>query len=254
VVTGAASEHIDINDVSFTYPRRSIPALDMVNAHWPRGVTALLGANGSGKTTLMTIVAGLRRPTSGEVSAADGTAQSVGYLPQDAGWPPSFTVGELLEYTVWWRRVPRNQRSTACRRAAEAVGLGHRERAKIGELSGGQRRRAMIAQAMVHSPRLLILDEPTAGLDPEQRVGVRETLASLKDTTTVIISTHIIDDVDRICDHVTVLNDGASVFDGDVAAFLSPGGTPASRDDGRSRMERSYLQVLADARASGTQR
>ena len=183
--------------VSFAYGSRRV--LDSLTFSVPPGITALLGPNGAGKTTVLRLLATVRRPDSGSVvvlgsSTAehdlDSVRSALGYLPQDAQWPGRLTVAQFMQLMCWLRKV--DQAPTRIDRALTLVGLADFGRRQLGELSGGEHRKVMIAQALLHEPSLLILDEPTAGLDPRQRVAVRETLKGMRPATSTIISTHML--------------------------------------------------------------
>lgn len=229
---------VSCDEASFTYRRASSPALQGVTLDWPGGSIALLGPNGAGKSTLVKLLVGELRASNGSVSVPSG---SVGYLPQNAGWPAAFTVEELLTYSAGWHRVPRRFWAQHRERALGDVELTDLRHRRLGELSGGQRQRALIAQTLIHRPGLLILDEPTQGLDPHQRIAIRELLTRLDDETTVIVATHIVDDVEHMSDRVAVLLDGRLVYDDTTTDFLALGADQGSL--GRSAMEGAYLRV-----------
>lgn len=161
----------------------------------------------------------------------------MGYLPQQAGWPGTFTVRELLQYAAWWHRIARGERQEAVDRAIEAFDLGVVIDQQLRSLSGGTRRRVMIAQSIVHEPTFVVLDEPTAGLDIQQRIEVREFLMSFAQDgrTTVVVASHIADDLDRLASWITILERGRVLFDGSRAELglgTEPGG-----------LERKYLAM-----------
>lgn len=244
--TATSGRSIAVDHVSFRYARAHGLALEDVTLNWGGETVGLLGPNGAGKSTLVKLLVGQLRPSSGSVSVE---SRRVGYLPQDAGWPGFFTVEELLIYSAWWHRVPRSEWLEHCETALRDVDLTEHRTRKMSTLSGGQRQRALIAQALVHRPELVILDEPTQGLDPEQRIHVRDVLARLPDETTVIIATHIVDDVEHMCDRVAILVGGHLEFDGDTSAFVRLGGDHAI--PGRSAMESAYLAVTTAGAPQG---
>jgi ABC-2 type transport system ATP-binding protein len=203
----------------------SVRALDRVDATIGPGITGLLGPNGAGKTTLLRILATLLPPTSG-TARLDGWSTShdrerveirrrLGYLPQDLGLYPRFTVFEFVDYLAMLKELhePR-ERHRRVREALEAVDLQDVAGRKIRTLSGGMRRRVGIAQAIVADPQLLLLDEPTGGLDPEQRVRFRQLVGRLGEHRTVLLSTHLVEDVAAICTSVVVLWHGKVLFQG----------------------------------------
>jgi ABC-2 type transport system ATP-binding protein len=203
----------------------SVRALDGIDITIGPGITGLLGPNGAGKTTMLRILATLLPPTSG-TARLDGWSTShdrerveirrrLGYLPQDLGLYPRFTVFEFVDYLAMLKELhdPR-QRHRRVREALEAVDLQDVAGRKIRTLSGGIRRRVGIAQAIVADPQLLLLDEPTGGLDPEQRVRFRQLVGRLGEHRTVLLSTHLVEDVSAICTSVVVLWHGRVLFQG----------------------------------------
>jgi ABC-2 type transport system ATP-binding protein len=206
----------------------AVRALDQVSIHMGRGITGLLGPNGAGKTTLLSVLATINQPDAGRVSIfgldpAD-TAQRVeirrrlGFLPQELGFHRHFTVAGFLDYVAILKEiVDRHHRAEEIARVLAAVGLqgvaGHR----IRTLSGGMRQRLGIAQALLGEPDLLLLDEPTAGLDPEQQLRFRELLSNLPGDPTIVLSTHQVDDISAICSQVIVLLAGQVRFAGTPA-------------------------------------
>jgi ABC-2 type transport system ATP-binding protein len=203
-------------------------ALDSLDLTVPTGMFGLLGANGAGKTTLMRILAGLLRPSGGRVLVADhdlataqgraGVKRVLGYLPQDLGVYPDLTAGEFLDYVALLKGI--DDRAVRRRRVAElleVVALSDVAKHRLKGFSGGMKRRIGIAQALLNDPRLLIVDEPTAGLDPEERIRFRTLLAQLAGDRTVLLSTHIVEDIAQTCRELAVLDAGRPVFRGTVA-------------------------------------
>src|SRR6202043_223165 len=188
------------------------------------GVFGLLGPNGAGKTTLLRMMATAVSPTSGQLRLLGrdpggyGPRREIrrrlGYLPQNLGYYPGFTVVDFVEYFALLKDMPPGQVPRAVATAIEQVGLGDKARAKLRTLSGGMLRRVGIAQAIVNQPELLLLDEPTAGLDPEQRVAFRALLRELGERSTVIVSTHLVEDVGAACGEVALMDAGKVVFQG----------------------------------------
>ncbi len=220
-------------------------ALGPLDLEFTAGVTCLVGANGAGKSTFFRLVAKVDRPTSGSVQleSARGRAE-LGYLPQDPTLPPAATCEDFLSYVAWLQKVPSGVRPEAVTRALSRVGLSDQRSARVRSLSGGMRRRLGIAHAIVHNPALLLLDEPTAGLDPRQRIGLRETIANLGDDQIVIVSTHLVEDIRGLADRVIVVADGAVVFDGDIAG-LERLATPEAPGD--TDLERSIANLMGAA-------
>ncbi|MFD3679576.1 ATP-binding cassette domain-containing protein [Streptomyces sp. NPDC058613] len=215
-------------------------------------VIGLLGPNGAGKTTLLRTLATVAPPQDGVITIMGRTITSekdartarrnIGYLPQEFGFYPNFTVEEFVTYCAWLREVPRKRTRDAVREAIASVGLSDRSNDKMKSLSGGMLRRAGIATALVGSPRLILLDEPTVGLDPAQRLEFRALIKGLGDAA-VVLSTHLVEDVSAACDEVAVVRSGSLLFHGTPEA-LANGGSPDQPGD--SALERGYMSVLAD--------
>ncbi|WP_433425313.1 ABC transporter ATP-binding protein [Microtetraspora malaysiensis] len=218
-----ATVAVTVRDLAKRYGRRVV--LDGVTLELGRGVTGLLGPNGAGKTTLLRCLATTLAPDGGEVRAlgldpADSgervaLRRRLGYLPQDPGFYPHFTVFELVEYVAILKELTdRVTRHREVRRVLGEVDLADRARTKVRRLSGGMRQRLALAQALLGDPELLILDEPTVGLDPEQRMRFRALASRLGESRTVLLSTHQTEDVAALCERVIVMKDGAAVFQG----------------------------------------
>ena len=213
----------------------SIRALDGVSLELGFGITGLLGPNGAGKTTLLRCLATVLAPDRGKIDAfgfdPDRPAarteirRRLGYMPQEPGFYLSFTCFDFLDYiAILKEQVDRVARHDEVRRVLRQVGLEDRSKTKIRKLSGGMRRRLALAQALLGSPDLLVLDEPTAGLDPEQRFRFRELISQLASERTVLLSTHQTEDVAAICDRVLVMDGGRIRFEGtprDLAAVAA---------------------------------
>ncbi|GIH16626.1 ABC transporter ATP-binding protein [Rugosimonospora africana] len=247
--------NIDITDVTRRFGRtRAVAGVTMSAGP---GVLGLLGPNGAGKTSLLRMLATVIPPTSGRIRLLErdpGVAaqrrairRRLGYVPQHLGYYPSFTVVEFVEYFALLKEVPAAQVPRAVATAVERVGLGDKARARMRTLSGGMLRRAGIAQAIVNDPELLLLDEPTAGLDPEQRVAFRGLLRDLGQTATVVVSTHLVEDVGAACAQVALMDGGRIVFHGTPQELTARGeGRTAAGD---APLERGYSTVLAEARS-----
>jgi len=210
----------------------TIRALDDIDVTLERGITGLLGPNGAGKTTLLSILATVSEPDAGRVSAfgldpriaAERVAirRRLGYLPQELGYHRHFTVAGFLDYMAILKEITdRRRRAGEVARVLAAVGLEARARTRIRALSGGMRQRLGIAQALLGNPELLILDEPTAGLDPEQRLRFRELLSDLPGNPVIVLSTHQADDIAAICPYVVVLLQGRVRFTGTPASLAA---------------------------------
>jgi ABC-2 type transport system ATP-binding protein len=205
-----------------------VRALDGVDLTFGRGITGLLGPNGAGKTTLLSILATVGEPDAGRVSVFGldprdraervQIRRRLGYLPQELGYHRHFTVAGFLDYVAILKEVvDRRARTAEIARVLAATGLERSARRRIRTLSGGFRKRLGIAQALLGQPELLILDEPTAGLDTEQRLRFRELLSSLPGDPVIVLSTHQVDDITAICPNVAVLLDGQIRFTGTPA-------------------------------------
>jgi ABC-2 type transport system ATP-binding protein len=194
-------------------------AVDGVSLDLTTGVTGLLGPNGAGKTTLLRILATVAAPDSGDLTVLGEDPSShtgrlairrgLGYLPQEPGLHRSFTCFQFVDYMAILKEwTARRERHDEVRRVLSVVGLTSVAHTRVGRLSGGMRRRLGIAQALIGAPKLLLLDEPTAGLDPEQRFRFRDLVGAAGDARTVLLSTHQIDDVTALCQQVVVMLDG----------------------------------------------
>lgn len=246
---------ISLEDVEFGY--RGNQVFGGLSADLGPGAVGLVGINGAGKTTLLRLLATVTRPDAGSLTIEGldpvrrvdrhRLRQRLGYLPQDASWSAGFTVRELCYYFAWLQGVPRRQRADSVDTAIAAARLTKQAGARLGSLSGGQRRRAMIARALVHNPSVLILDEPTTGLDPEQRVFFRRVVRDLKADRTLILSTHLIEDVAHVADQVAVLHEGTFQFLGDTDELAD---LAADDDVGDSPLERGFHRVISEGVSS----
>ncbi|MFJ1614808.1 ABC transporter ATP-binding protein [Streptomyces sp. NPDC088251] len=220
-------------------------ALDAVDLHIESGTVGLLGANGAGKTTLLRILTGVLRPTSGRVlvaghdlSTSAGLAavkRTLGYLPQELSLYPDLTAREFLDYIGVLKGIhDRGERRRQVDDRIAEVGLGERAGERLAGFSGGMKRRVGIAQALMGAPSVLVVDEPTTGLDPHERMRFRALLAGLGHGRTVLLSTHILDDVAQTCPEVAVLASGRLVFHDSTTALVSQaaGCTYVCRSDG----------------------
>jgi ABC-2 type transport system ATP-binding protein len=248
--------NIELADLTRRFGRTR--AVDGVSLKAGAGVFGLLGPNGAGKTSLLRMMATVLPPSSGQMRLLGrdpdvyGPRREIrrrlGYLPQNLGYYPGFTVAEFVEYFALLKEVPSGQVPRSVATAVERVGLGDRARAKLRTLSGGMLRRVGIAQAIVNDPELLLLDEPTAGLDPEQRVAFRAMLRELGQRATVVVSTHLVEDVGAVCDEVALMNSGKIVFHGTPVELTARGENSDAAGD--APLERGYSAVLAEARSA----
>ena len=197
-------------------------AVDRVSTRLTPGVYGLLGANGAGKTTLMRIVCDVLRPTSGEIRfdgrdvrlLGDEYRARLGYLPQDFGYYPDFSALDFMCYLAALKGLDRRAARRRSLELLETVGLADVARQKVRTFSGGMKQRLGIAQAVLNDPAVLVLDEPTAGLDPKERVRFRNLIASFAQDKIVILSTHIVSDVEYVADRIVVMRAGSFVLEG----------------------------------------
>ena len=203
------------------------------------GINGLLGANGAGKTTLMRMLCGILKPTTGSI-ALDGVDVSsedyravLGYLPQDFGYYPDFTGLDFLLYLAALKGLSRSHAKRKAKELLELVSLKDAGGKKIKTYSGGMKQRLGIAQALLNDPSLLIVDEPTAGLDPKERVRFRKLIAGLGQDTIVLLSTHIVSDVEKIADHMLMMSEGKIIFD-------------EPWDKGRIDLEQLYMKEFGE--------
>ena len=195
-------------------------AVDRISLSLEKGVTGLLGANGAGKTTLMRMLSGLLTPTSGEISYDEMSVKSedyrnvLGYLPQDFGYYPEFTGREFLMYFCALKGLDKKSAKARCSELLEIVGLEEAADKKIRKYSGGMKQRVGIAQAIINRPEVLILDEPTAGLDPKERVRFRDLIGELGKESVVLLSTHIVSDIEHVADRLIMMKDGQICWQG----------------------------------------
>ena len=208
---------IVINNLSKNYGKKS--ALENVYVTIHSGMYGLLGRNGAGKTSLMRILATLSVPSSGEISMngipIKETAkirEIVGYLPQDFSFYRNMSVYGAMDYLGLLSNIPDKVRKERISALLEQVNLKENMRTKVKALSGGMKRRLGIAQALLHNPQILIVDEPTAGLDPEERIRFRNLLSEFAEDRIVILSTHISSDVESSCENIGVLDNGRMIW------------------------------------------
>ena len=210
---------LKIDRVSKQYKNKI--AVDRFSAALHTGVTGLLGANGAGKTTLMRMICGVITPTGGEITyngmlVSEERYRSVlGYLPQEFGCYPEFSGRDFLLYFAALKGMPKNDAIIHSEELLETVGLAEVSRKKVRTYSGGMKQRLGIAQALLNRPQVLILDEPTAGLDPMERVRFRELIREIGKSSIVLLSTHIVSDVEHIADHILMMKDGQLLWQGE---------------------------------------
>ncbi|MFC6395479.1 ABC transporter ATP-binding protein [Luteococcus sanguinis] len=221
-------------------------ALRDVTADLSSGRVALLGPNGAGKSTLIRLLTTLSSVQVGTITidgdnlslaaGRESVRARLGYVPQAMELPRGYTCGELMAYVSWMRGV--SDVAKATERCLTAVGLADRRDDRISSLSGGMYQRLCVAQALVHEPSLLVVDEPSVGLDPQQRVHLRNTLSSLD--CQLVLATHLVDDVAGLAEEVLVLDDGVVAFHGSIQELC--GGAEVSA----AAVEEGYLRCVAD--------
>ncbi|MDE5696856.1 MAG: ATP-binding cassette domain-containing protein [Lachnospiraceae bacterium] len=245
---------ICLNNVSMTF-QNNVTAVDHVNLEIPGGIFGLLGENGAGKTTLMRILTTVYRPTDGTVSL-DGMLysegnygkiqQRIGYLPQEIDLYPNLTVNECLEYMGELAGISR----AVCRERIsyylEKTSLTAHRKKKMRQLSGGMKRRVGLIQALLNDPQFLIIDEPTTGLDPEERIRIRNLLVDFSENRTVLFSTHVVEDLAATCSRLAVMKKGRFLYSGGVRELLAEAAGHVwlcrTDDDVRAReLERQYI-------------
>ena len=221
---------IRISNLTKTYRRGDPPALDEVNLNIPHGTFGLLGPNGAGKTTLIKILSTQMDASSGDVAMDDfdlvqnraEIRRRMGYLPQHFGTYPQLTAWEFLDYMGILGGIHnKRERLDRVARALNEVGLYDARKRRSGKFSGGMMRRLGIAQAILTDPEFLIVDEPTVGLDPEERIRFRGILGRLSSDRAILISTHIVGDISSTCENLAVLNRGRLIFRGSPAELIS---------------------------------
>lgn len=247
---------VRVENLTHRYGRRT--ALADVEFSLGTGITALLGPNGAGKSTLLSILATVVAPSAGTVwigehdlDSREGLAaarRSLGYLPQRFPLMAWRSARQNVAYAAWANEVAAAECDEAALRALRVVDLEGRAEDKVRRLSGGMRQRVGLACAIAHRPTALLLDEPTAGLDPLQRLELRTYLRRISESTCVLLATHLVDDVERVADHVLVLREGRMVFSGAPAELgeLDPGD-----DSGASALEGGYRALITGAAGRG---
>ena len=204
-------------------------AVDCISATMTPGVYGLLGANGAGKTTLMRMLCGILEPTSGAVlynghsifEMGNAYRNLLGYLPQEFGYYPNYTAQEFLLYISALKGIPSRNAKKRSRVLLETVGLENVATKKIKTFSGGMKQRLGIAQALLNNPKILVLDEPTAGLDPKERVRLRNILSDFASDKIVLLSTHIVSDIEAIADEVFLMKKGTFILKGSIEEIVS---------------------------------
>lgn len=227
-------------------------ALKDISLNIPQGMFGLLGRNGAGKTTLMKVIATLLPANSGEidicgvpVTNAGKIRQMTGYLPQDFSMYGNMTVYEAMDYLGVLSGLTKAERKKRIPKLLDRVNLQNNYRTRVKAMSGGMRRRLGIAQAILHDPKVLIVDEPTAGLDPEERVRFRNLLCEIAEERVVLLSTHIVGDIEATCENIAIMDAGEILFKGTVAELLEKAeGNVFTADISRMELEKVKSEYL----------
>lgn len=217
---------IVIKSLSKSYDGKK-DALNSLDLVIPNGMFGILGRNGSGKSTLMNIIATILQPSKGtvtingiEIKNSQKIRQMIGYLPQDFDFYPNMKVSEVLYYLGFLSKINQKDFDKYVDLILRKVNLIDYKNKKVKSLSGGMKKRLGIAQAILHDPKVIIVDEPTAGLDPEERVRLRNLLSDLAENKIVIISTHIVSDIESTCNRIAILDKGSLVYKGDIPSLI----------------------------------
>ena len=236
-----------IRVTKLAYKRKRTFVLSDVTTSIDTGSLGVLGPNGSGKSTLLSLIAtALKAPPSTifinglDIASSAGRREArrnIGYQPQKPSFVPSFTVEETVAYAAWLKGVRRPGPAVAA--ALEAANISNLAKKSVSEISGGQQKRVSIAQGIVHRPAVILLDEPTASLDPHERNLLLQVLDEVSRTSALVISTHDARDVADLCSRVLVLREGISVYDGEVTNFVA--NTTGNRSEG---IESAYSSVM----------
>jgi ABC-2 type transport system ATP-binding protein len=218
---GETSMELKVDRLTKQYKNKI--AVDRISFSLQKGVTGLLGANGAGKTTLMRMISGILTPTGGDISY-DGIDVSdekfrniLGYLPQDFGYYPEFTGADFLMYFSALKGLSKKDARVRTEELLEIVSLSDVAKKKIKTYSGGMKQRLGIAQALINRPEVLILDEPTAGLDPKERVKFRNVIEEIGKDNIVLLSTHIVSDIEHIADRIIMMKSGQIIWNGKIS-------------------------------------
>lgn len=228
-------------------------ALDEINLSFTDGVNGLLGANGAGKTTLMKILVGILDKTSGEI-IIDGMdmknkaelRKNIGYIPQKFSFYPNMSIYEMMDYFCVLNKIKQN-RTVFIEQILENVHLSDDMSLKIKELSGGMVQRLGIAAALIKSPKILILDEPTAGLDPKERRHFNHIITSIAEDRIILLSSHIVSDIEETCKNITILNHGRVIFSGNKDTLIEGCGNHIGNFITGEEKDINFISDLTDA-------
>lgn len=220
---------IKISDLTVSF-KNGVTAINHVDLEIPNGIFGLLGENGAGKTTLMRVLTTVLKPTSGAVTL-DGMIYSecnypkiqkkIGYLPQELDLYPNLTVEECLEYMGELAGIEKKECQQRIKYYLEKTSLTEHRKKKIRQLSGGMKRRVGLIQALLNEPEFLIVDEPTTGLDPEERIRIRNLLVDFSENRTILFSTHVVEDLAATCNQLAVMKKGHFLYSGSMQELLN---------------------------------
>lgn len=244
---------IKIEDLTVTF-RNNVTAVNHADLEIPKGIFGLLGENGAGKTTLMRVLTTVLSPTSGTVTLdgmfySEGNLEKIrrkiGYLPQEIDLYPNLSVQECLEYMGDLSGIPRQTYKERIQFYLEKTRLSEHRRKKMKQLSGGMKRRVGLIQALLNEPEFLIVDEPTTGLDPEERIRIRNLLVDFSEGRTVLFSTHVVEDLTATCNQLAVMKNGKFLYSGNMKELLEQARGHVwickTKDDGMAReLEKKY--------------
>ena len=244
---------IKIEDLTVTF-KNQVTAINHANLEIPKGIFGLLGENGAGKTTLMRVLTTVLSPTSGTVTLngmlySEGNFEKIrrkiGYLPQEIELYPGLAVQECLEYMGDLSGIPKETCKKRMGYYLEKTSLSNHRRKKMKQLSGGMKRRVGLIQALLHEPEFLIVDEPTTGLDPEERIRIRNLLVDFSEGRTVLFSTHVVEDLTATCNQLAVMKKGEFLYSGNMRELLEQAKghiwTCRAEDEGAAReLEKKY--------------
>ena len=220
---------IKVNDLTVSF-KNGVTAINHADLEIPGGIFGLLGENGAGKTTLMRVLTTVLKPTSGSITL-DGMIYSecnytkiqkkIGYLPQELDLYPNLTVEECLEYMGELSGIEKKECRQRMKYYLEKTSLTQHRKKKIRQLSGGMKRRVGLIQALLNEPEFLIVDEPTTGLDPEERIRIRNLLVDFSENRTILFSTHVVEDLAATCNQLAVMKKGEFLYSGSMQELLN---------------------------------
>lgn len=230
-----------IDNLSFSY--RKHPVFSNVTFEVEEGVTVLLGPNGAGKSTLFKCITGALRPTSGNIQIPE--QYKIGYVPQSSEMPAGAKVIQVLNYAAWLCGKNGDSQEQSVKQVIDTLSLEKLLKRRVRTLSGGERQRVALAVGIIDNPRLLLLDEPTVGLDPSHRYHLRQTISELSKNRCILLSTHLIEDVTQIAQRIVLLSGGTSFFAGSVSDFVHQ--FTGENSVTSTAIERAYDQAVNDS-------